>query len=1094
MDFDTRYKKLNKAQQQAVDAIDGPVMVVAGPGTGKTELLSMRAANILRRTDELPENILCLTFTESGSVAMQKRLTSIIGRDAYNVSIYTFHAFGTEIMSRYREYFYRGAEFRPADALSVHRIITSILDDLPYDNPLRSKMNGTYTAIGDIISSISDLKRASLTDAEFAALLDSTDEALEIARALLADAFADRISKSTLEKLADIVPKLAAIGESMPLETLQPFSEVLASSLAHAVQAATDHPKVTPPLTAWKREWMTVDADKQPILKAAKYQPKLRALAHIYSQYLAIMQKAELLDFDDMIMQVVHAIEVNPDLRYELQEKYHYIMVDEFQDTNLAQMRILRNLTNNPIVEDSPNILVVGDDDQAIYGFQGAEVGNIIKFNQLYPSVQRITLRDNYRSVAPVLAGAREVIVQASERLETTLADIDKTLTPHVEADAAHTEIVELLTPSAERAWVAHEIQTLIEQGSAPETIAVIARQHKDLVALLGYLAERDIPISYDRRDNVLDDEAVQQLEHIGNVVAALAESDHATANSLLPELLAHPAWRVAPETLWEIGLKASQSHQSWLEVMRHHEATKPFWTWLQAAAKESEHLPLERMLDILLGTTKLDLDYTSPLRDYFFPVHEIELDASRYIMHLENLTAIRTRLREHEVDMTTPRLAEFLEFITQCRETETRITSLRHVGQDSSAVQLLSAHGSKGLEFDHVFVLNATDAMWGEKARGRAGSIVYPPHLRLARNAGSYDERLRLFFVAMTRARHTLHISHARENDGAKEMLPAGFLLDNSIAIRTIDDAHAHSTPLEAAEQAWYAPIVSIPTSTMRDYLAPLLFRYKLSATHVNSFIDITQGGPQSFLLGNLLRFPQSPSPYANYGTAMHAALQRAHDYMRAHKQHQPEEDVLQEFEKSLDRMQFTDDERALYHAKGSNALRVFLRAKYDSFVPEQQAELNFNHQDVWIDDVHLTGKLDVVQFDGDAMTATVTDYKTGGILTGWDKGADYQKIKAHKYRQQLLFYKLLIEHSREWQRYTMTRGVLQFVEPNPAGEIVALELADIDPEELERFARLVRVVWKHIQGLSFPDTSGYEQTLEGIRQFEEDLLADTV
>lgn len=1090
MDFDARYKNLNEAQKQAVDQIDGPVMVIAGPGTGKTELLSMRTANILRHTDELPENILCLTFTESGSIAMQKRLTSIIGRDAYNVSIYTFHAFGTEIMSRYREYFYRGAEFRPADALSVHRIITSILDELPYDNPLRSKMNGKYTAMNDIIAGISDLKRASLTDAEFTALLDSTDEALEIAGALLTDAFSDRISKSTLDTLASVVPKIADIGESMPLDTLQSFSEVLASSLAHAVQEATEHPKVTPPLTSWKREWMTMSADKKPILKAAKYQPKLRALAHVYSQYLAIMQKAELLDFDDMIMQVVHAIEVNPDLRYELQEKYHYIMVDEFQDTNLAQMRILRNLTNNPIVEDTPNILVVGDDDQAIYGFQGAEVGNIIKFNQLYPGVQHITLRDNYRSIAPVLTGARQVIEQASERLETTLENIDKTLTPHVESDIAHTEVVELMTPAAERAWVAHEIHELIEKGTAPEDIAIIARQHKDLAATLGYLNEKQIPISYDHRDNVLDDEAVQQLEHIGSIVAALAASDHATANALLPKLLAHPAWQITPETLWEIGLKSSQSHQSWLETMRHHEATKDFWAWLQACAKESEHLPLERMLDVLLGTTKLDLDYTAPLREYFFPADQIELDASRYIMHLENLTAIRGRLREHEVDMTTPRLAEFLEFIAQCRETETHITSLRHVGQDSSAVQLLSAHGSKGLEFNHVFILNATDTMWGEKARSRAGSIVYPSHLRLARSTGSYDERLRLFFVAMTRARHTLHISYARENDNAKETLPAGFLLENSIATRTIDDPHAHSAPLEAAEQAWYAPIVSIPTSTMRDYLAPLLFHYKLSATHVNSFIDITQGGPQAFLLGNLLRFPQSPSPYANYGTAMHAALQRAHDYMRAHKQPQPEEDVLQEFEKSLDRMQFTDDERALYHAKGSDALRVFLRAKYSSFVPEQQAELNFNRQDVWIDDVHLTGKLDVVQFDGDAMTATVTDYKTGGILTGWDKGADYQKIKAHKYRQQLLFYKLLIEHSREWQRYTMTHGVLQFVEPNPAGEIVDLQLTDIDPEELDRFTRLVRVVWKHIHELNFPDTSGYKQTVEGVRQFEQDLL----
>lgn len=1090
MDFDTRYKNLNTAQKQAVDTIDGPVMVVAGPGTGKTELLSMRAANILRKTDELPENILCLTFTESGSVAMQKRLTSIIGRDAYNVSIYTFHAFGTEIMSRYREYFYHGAEFRPADALSVHRIITSILDALPYDNPLRSKMNGKYTAIGDIIKAISDLKRASLTDAEFAKLLDATDEALEIAGALVSDAFADRISKQTRDKLVDIVPKIAQIGESMPLDTLQPLSDVLASSLQHAIDDADAHPKVTPPLTAWKREWMTMSADKKSILKVAKYQPKLRALSQVYSQYLAIMQAAELLDFDDMIMQVVHAIEVHPELRYELQEKYHYIMVDEFQDTNLAQMRILRNLTNNPIVEDSPNILVVGDDDQAIYGFQGAEVGNIIKFSQLYPRTQQITLHDNYRSVAPVLTGAREVILQASERLERTIPGLDKTLSPHTSSPDTHTGIVALATPDAERAWIAHEIVRLIHDSKAPESIAVIARQHKDLVSLVGYLSDVKIPVSYDRRDNVLDDEAVRQLEHIGLVVVALARGDHVEANAFLPELLSHPAWNIAPETLWDISLKASNTHQSWLEVMRHHDSMQQFWAWLQAAAKESEHMPLERMIDILLGTTKLDLDYVSPLREYFFPASELDSDASRYIMHLENLTAIRTKLREHEVDMTQPHLADFLDFIQQNRDTETRITSVRHVGQESGAVQLLSAHSSKGLEFDHVFIVNATDAMWGEKARGRADTIVYPPNLRLSRSAGSYDERLRLFYVAMTRARHTLHISYARENDQSKEMLGAGFLLDNSIATRTIDDPHTHSSQLEAATRAWYAPIVSIPSSTMHDYLAPLLFRYKLSATHINTFIDLTQGGPQAFLLGSLLRFPSSPSPYANYGTAIHATLQRAHDYMRAHKQPQPEEDILHEFEKSLERLQFTDEERTEYLHKGGVALRAFLAAKYTSFSPEQQAELNFNHQDVWLDDVHLTGKIDVAEFDRDAMTATVIDYKTGGVLTSWDKGQDYQKIKAHKYRQQLLFYKLLIEHSREWQRYTMTRGVLQFVEPNPAGEIVALELEDIDTEELERFAQLVKVVWKHIQELSFPDTTTYDSSIEGIRKFEQDLL----
>ena len=128
MDFSTRYASLNAAQKEAVDTIEGPVMVIAGPGTGKTELLSMRTANILKKTDTLPENILCLTFTESGASAMRERLVSIIGKDAYKVAIHTFHSFGTDVINQYSQYFYKGAYFRPADDLSRYEIIRTIFE------------------------------------------------------------------------------------------------------------------------------------------------------------------------------------------------------------------------------------------------------------------------------------------------------------------------------------------------------------------------------------------------------------------------------------------------------------------------------------------------------------------------------------------------------------------------------------------------------------------------------------------------------------------------------------------------------------------------------------------------------------------------------------------------------------------------------------------------------------------------------------------------------------------------------------------------------------------------------------------------------
>ena len=275
-----------------------------------------------------------------------------------------------------------------------------------------------------------------------------------------------------------------------------------------------------------------------------------------------------------------------------------------------------------------------------------------------------------------------------------------------------------------------------------------------------------------------------------------------------------------------------------------------------------------------------------------------------------------------------------------------------------------------------------------------------------------------------------------------------------------------------------------------MQEYLAPILKEYKLSATHINRFIDVTTGGPQRFIVDTLLHFPSASSPVASYGTAIHDTLQRAHDHVRSTGTLQPQEDILHEFEKNLDKQELTDDERRDFLQRGSDALTAFLKTHHDSFKSNQFAELNFSYQDVVVGDARLTGKLDVVTFDKDSRTASVTDYKTGATLTSWEKGPDYQKIKAHKYRQQLLFYKLLIENSRDWRQYTMTEGVLQFVEPDASKQILDLRLQEIDREEYERFVQLVGIVWKHITELSFPDTSHYEKSIVGIRQFEDDLL----
>ncbi|HJP81185.1 MAG TPA: ATP-dependent helicase, partial [Candidatus Saccharimonadales bacterium] len=472
MSYLARYKNLNTAQRQAVDTTQGPVMVIAGPGTGKTELLSMRAANILRQSDVLPDNILCLTFTESGASAMRQRLASIIGADAYRVAIHTFHSFGTEVINQNGEFFYHGAQFRPADELSSYELLRTIFDGLDHKNPLASQMNGEYTHLGDILTIISELKRAGLTGDELRAVLDANDAAIQEIQPALTVAFANRLSKKAVEHLVPIVGQARSLATTQPIATITPFSTILADSLDQAIQASLDD-NSTKPLTSWRNQWMKKNETGDFILKANERDAKLRAAAAIYDKYLLAMHEAALYDFDDMILRVVHAMEIFPELKYNLQERYQYIMVDEFQDTNMAQMRILFSLTDNPVNNGKPNIMVVGDDDQAIYSFQGADVGNIHAFRSTFPDTSLIVLTDNYRSAPDVLSYARSVIIQGKDRLEAIDVDLNKTLKAFQSKTNDTVSLTELPTRHDEHRNLVERIKAQIGEGQSPASIAV---------------------------------------------------------------------------------------------------------------------------------------------------------------------------------------------------------------------------------------------------------------------------------------------------------------------------------------------------------------------------------------------------------------------------------------------------------------------------------------------------------------------------------------------------------------------------------------------------------------------------------------------
>ena len=1154
MDFDTRYATLNANQRQAVDYIHGSLLVIAGPGTGKTELLSMRTAQILRQTDTLPDSILCLTFTESGAANMRQRLRQIIGEDAYKIAIHTFHSFGTEIINQHREYFFHGADSQPADELTQHQIVTGILEGLDWRNPLSVKNNGEFVYTNELIRVISEFKQSGLTPAELRLVMADNQRVIADITADIQQVFATKISKKTVELFAPLAEKIAHHVAATTVKTsenpagsaprdaaaaakssahlpssITPYAHVLALSIAHAAQEAIDA-NSTKPLTAWKNKWCEKNAAGEFVLKDFAASEKLSAAIDVYEAYGNVLAERSLFDYDDMILSVIQACESHPELRANLQEQFQFIMVDEFQDTNLAQLRLLFDLTGD---EDNPNIMAVGDDDQAIFSFQGADVGNIQRFRQHYHDPKIIVLTDNYRSAADILTAARGVITQGADRLENTIDGLSKQLTAHAPGRGARVEIQEFTSVSEERAGVAQQIAELIKRGEKPEHITVIARHHKELIELLPYLYRQNLTVNYERHDDILEQDIIQALDKLARVVMAIHQNNLDAANSLLPEVIAHPAFGFSALDIWRLSLHAYNHRQLWLESMLASSTFRPFGEWLLERAKDVPNLPLEEQLDKLLGlemgagitpinsvqrlqstgeelssellftrrasedaraaiAVRSSEESSSPasLAAHYFSPDNLAQHPDAYLTTLESLRTLRQKLRDRTTD-AAPTLADFLEFIDLHRSTKTRLTHIRpQASALGGAINLMTAHKSKGLEFPHVFVIGAIDSAWGEKVRSRSRLIRYPANLQLQPAGASYDERLRLFFVAMTRAKTTLTMTYAQTNDAGSDTMIASFLTDHAPAI--IPAADTPAAQITVAQTDWSTRLSAPMSAELKDVLAPTLETYKLSITHLNNFLDVSRGGPQNFLLNNLLRFPSAKSPAASYGTAIHASLQQLHNLLGTDHHLPTTERILHYFRTSLEAQHLPPDDFALYLDKGTAALTAFLDAKSSDFHDTELAELDFAHQGVVVGGARLTGKLDVADIDKHNKTIFVTDYKTGKPSHSWRGTSDYEKIKLHKYRQQLMFYQLLVTSSRDYGNFTFTGARLQFVEPDmKTGDILSLE-DTFSEEELAEFARLVGIVWRKITTLELPDISGYSADYKGMVQFEKDLLTE--
>lgn len=1120
--FEERYKILNKEQKQAVDSIEGPVLVVAGPGSGKTEILGLRVANILRKTDVLPGNILCLTFTDSASVNMRERLKELMGPAAYKVAIHTFHGFGREIRNYHPEIFYESDIFTAADNVTQDSILEEIFEDLPHDNPISSyHPSRGYVFLNDTKKAIKDLKEAGITTEEFSEILDHNEDAIEFLDPLIQEVFGTRISKSLFETLPEILVRMKDYDSSdFPVGHMEPLVPVVVESLQRVLNKAKSK-NTTKPLTKWKKNWTRKTKDGEQIIKASKYKKKMRALSDVYTRYTKEMYKRGYYDFKDMILDVIEAIQENDDLRYELQEQFQYILVDEFQDTNDAQMRLLNLLTDSPVHEGRPNIMAVGDDDQAVYKFQGAEISNIIKFKDKFRNPEVITLTHNYRSRQEILDTARYIITQGDERLENTIDDVDKDLKSS-NKDIEDGNIVSKSFPdkSHEYHWVAEEINKKIEDGVEPEEIAVITRKHKNLKEIIPHLAHFDIPISYEQQRDVLEEFHILQLIQMSRFVVSLMDPDQKPSDDLLPEILSYPFWDFDRDTLWTISRQAYENRTLWLECMKQSDDkyVRDIANFFLDLAASAQHEPLEQVLDTMIGTHTHSLsdsedednnqgfddtdDFVSPFKRYYFGMDKFTKNPASYLTFLSGLRTFIYALREYKSGETID-LKDLIKFVDTHKDNNISLPDKSTFVSSKNAVQILTAHGAKGQEFDTVFVLNCLDDVWAGRSRGT--KLPFSQNLPISPAGDTRDDQLRLFYVATTRAQRNMYLTSYEYDGAGKEKNRLEFIaqpkeshdFDSDIDeildtgdTHTVDDPDVEQRIIESSWESYHHPPFKGDESVL---IEKVLENYKLNVTHFNNFLNVYNKGPQKLLEDNLLKFPQPKTASLSFGTAVHSTLNQVYKHLKKKEDMPDKSQVMDWFEKFLYNQRLSEKDFKKYLNKGIDVLGIFYEKKSGEFHQSDLSEFNFKSEGVVVEDVPLTGKIDKLSFSEDDKSLVVYDFKTGSSLKEWGKGSKYQKVKSWQNKNQIIFYKLLVENSRKFgEDYSVNKGVIEFVEPDD-DEIIDLEYK-IKEEDVERLTSLIEVIYDKIMNLEFPDIDKYDESIKGVKNFEDDLLEGNI
>ena len=1013
MTFEEKINNLNPQQRKAVESIEGPVMVIAGPGTGKTEILSLRIGYILKNAQVSPGNILCLTYTDAAATEMRHRLIEYIGPEAYKLQVSTFHGFCNLVIQENPGIFQQARELEPISDIDKFKLLQELIDGFGPDHALKRFKGNTYNDWTRLNNLFATMKKENWS-------VDHMHQHIReyIERKRGGDEFIYK-RKSGENKAGD-------------------FKE------------AEFRKKVLEPMEV------------------------LHAAVREYDHYNALLSERGQYDFDDMLMWVNEAFGRNADLLANYQERFLYFLVDEFQDTNGIQIYILQKLIEHEWLEQ-PNVFVVGDDDQAIYRFQGANIENLVQFQRRYnPDI--IVLNQNYRSSQIILDASRVVMQPVEANMMQQIFKQQKTLTASGPYAALNynVQLISLPNVTFENATIYKQLKDWHESNLEGE-VAVLYTKHELGRELAQALKGAGIPFHTSRSVDALHQPLVLHLLDILLCIHKLADGADNDDGLLYRNLhlrYLHPNTSDLQRLILAFTAKPKTDTSTLFMWMGDAEKVDAMnlqnKEWLQWAYQLFENGIIEYHSRTLLSFVEWIIHH--------FGVMAWILQQPEKFTLLYTLKTFYSFVEDESAGKKSFDVADLLEICDLMTTYNIRLP-VNELAHKAKGIHLSTLHGAKGLEFDKVIIKNLTDNEWEKRRKNYSGNFSFPDNLTRQESLNALlessldaddQDRRRLLYVGMTRAKQELTLTYATAKDDGKGMTPSQYLaelLEGHPEIKRTNEPVNESIQgeyLAALMSGEQRPDLHIDQQEIRERVK----NYVLNVSALNTYLEC----PVRFYYDKILVVPAGEAAHLIFGNALHFALNRY--FIRRFDENETtvgKTDLQELYSWYLDRNRhrFTQKELADYKTYGERILGQFYDRYSGTWSEGINYKVEFDIQNVHIDGIPVRGFIDRIDRIGNSII--VYDYKSGAAdsISKKMKGPDGSDEHGGNYWRQMVFYDLLLREDPRF-RQGMTSGHVLALEPSKDG-IFAQKSIEVTDEDRQFVRQQLKDVYQKIQALEF-------------------------